>query len=96
MMRFDEESTLPKLDLPVLVIAGLHDRMTTPEASNHIVKLLPNGVEFPVATGHLGLWESSTEIGEAISEFAFKFSNRDTKSAGVPPNAVSTRHVKPV
>jgi pimeloyl-ACP methyl ester carboxylesterase len=33
MLDFDEQATLPKVNIPVLVIAARHDRMTKPEAS---------------------------------------------------------------
>jgi len=33
MMKFDEEPTLPKINVPVLVISGEHDRLTVQAAS---------------------------------------------------------------
>jgi pimeloyl-ACP methyl ester carboxylesterase len=59
MLEFNEERTLPGVDLPTLVIAGEHDRMTKPAASEHIEHLLSQGLLARVRAGHLGFWESA-------------------------------------
>jgi pimeloyl-ACP methyl ester carboxylesterase len=69
MQRHDEESTLPIIDLPVLVFSGKHDRMTVPAASAKMEKLLPADHPFQVSSGHLGMWECPQEFTAAVTEF---------------------------
>ena len=70
MQRFDEERTLPGINLPTLLIAGGHDRMTLPTAAEHMSQLLPNDRPFRVNSGHLGYWEQPDNVAEVIEEFA--------------------------
>ena len=70
MVEFDEQETLPAIDIPALVIAGRHDRMTKPEASERLAELLGNSVESAVESGHLGFFERPAEIAELLAEFA--------------------------
>ena len=73
MLAFDEESSLPEIQIPVLVISGKHDRMTKPIASERMEELLPHSVPASVASGHLGLWEQHEKVAELIGEFAERF-----------------------
>lgn len=70
MLDFDEQAVLPHINVPVLVIAGEQDRMTVRSASNRIESLLPNDRPFTIDGGHLGYWEYSDRVVEAISQFA--------------------------
>ena len=70
MLRFDEQAELPNVEIPVLIIAAGHDRMTKPGASERLEVLLPNARRIEIQSGHLGLWEQSREVAELISEFA--------------------------
>jgi pimeloyl-ACP methyl ester carboxylesterase len=70
MLKFNEVEVLPTLELPTLVLSGLHDRMTLPAASGHIEKLIPNDRPLSVNSGHLGHWELGDEVAVAILEFA--------------------------
>ncbi|QDU25306.1 Arylesterase [Anatilimnocola aggregata] len=70
MLKFNEEATLPQVEIPVLVIGGIQDRMTLHSASEHLQNLLPNDRPFSVDGGHLGHWEQSARVSEAIGEFA--------------------------
>jgi pimeloyl-ACP methyl ester carboxylesterase len=76
MIEFNEEATLPQLDVPALVIAGRHDRLTKPEASETIDQLLPQGILTSVDGGHLGLWECNSDVCQAIEQFVEKFRPR--------------------
>ncbi len=69
MLDFDEQQALPQIPIPVLVIAGEQDRMTVRSASNRIESLLPNDRPFTIEGGHLGYWEYSERVVEAISQF---------------------------
>jgi pimeloyl-ACP methyl ester carboxylesterase len=70
MLKFNEEATLPQVQIPTLVIAGNHDRMTLPSASEHIENLLPNDRPSSVDGGHLGHWELGDRVAETLLEFA--------------------------
>ena len=72
MMKFDEERTLPKINTPVLVISGEHDRLTVRSASNRIESQLPHATAFCDHGGHLGHWEHSESVNESILGFAKK------------------------
>lgn len=69
MLDFDEQQALPHIPIPVLVVAGEQDRMTVRSASKQIESLLPNDRPFTVDGGHLGYWEYSERVVEAISQF---------------------------
>jgi pimeloyl-ACP methyl ester carboxylesterase len=70
MLNFNEERTLPDVRIPVLVLAGNHDRMTLPSASGRLETLLPNSRPLSIDGGHLGYWEVSDRVVEAVGEFA--------------------------
>jgi pimeloyl-ACP methyl ester carboxylesterase len=80
MLNFNEERTLARLEIPVLVIAGEHDRMTLPQASEHIERLLPADRPYQIDGGHLGFWELPTTFGEVVTNFA------DMVTAGERPS----------
>jgi pimeloyl-ACP methyl ester carboxylesterase len=75
MLKFNEETTLPDIDVPVLVLVGEHDRLTLPSASEHIEGLLPEARPFSIASGHLGHWELSKRVVGAICEFVEQIVN---------------------
>lgn len=73
MLRFDEQATLPQVEVPVLVVGGRHDRMTKVDASERIDQQLPHGLLTTIDAGHLGLWERHDDVCSAIDEFVQKF-----------------------
>ena len=76
MLKFDEQATLPKINVPVLVVAASNDRMTKPSASEHIESLLPQGIPTALQpAGHLGFWEQHADFAEVLSEFVGKYSH---------------------
>jgi pimeloyl-ACP methyl ester carboxylesterase len=81
MLAFDEQRQLPQVTIPLLVVAGRHDRMTRPEASDHIAALAPNAREMPIESGHLGVWEQSGEMAALLTEFAFQAGDRQPRDA---------------
>jgi pimeloyl-ACP methyl ester carboxylesterase len=72
MLDFDEQEALPRVEVPALVIAAHHDRMTCPDASDRLATLLPNSLESGIRGGHLGFLERPSEVAELIAEFAEK------------------------
>jgi pimeloyl-ACP methyl ester carboxylesterase len=77
MTHFDEQATLPQIDVPVVVIAGHHDRMTKPSASGRIEQLVKHSLPFTVDAGHLGLWETHGDVTEVLREFAARFTKQN-------------------
>jgi pimeloyl-ACP methyl ester carboxylesterase len=69
MTAFDEERTLAKIDIPVLVLGGQFDRLTISAASDHIGELLPKPQNFRIGSGHFGHWELSHSVAKAIHDF---------------------------
>ncbi len=86
MMKFDEERTLPKINIPVLVISGEHDRLTVQSASKRIETLLPRATAFCDHGGHLGQWEHTDSVNESILKFASKVIDR---TSAIVPISVS-------
>jgi len=78
MLAFDEQRTLPTVDIPVSVIASQHDRMTKPDASVRIEEILPKGLLATVPAGYLGFWEQLAKVSELLIEFAHRF--RESRS----------------
>jgi pimeloyl-ACP methyl ester carboxylesterase len=72
MLEFDEQATLPHIEIPTLVLAGRHDRMTVPQASEVIEGRLSHGVLYTLDSGHLGFWEQHDELAQIVAEFAAK------------------------
>ena len=90
MQKFNEEATLTKLELPVLVLSGKYDRMTLPSASAHMEHLLADDRPYQIPTGHLGMWECPEQFVLAITEFVERlpeYREGETKSPSVVPSA---------
>jgi pimeloyl-ACP methyl ester carboxylesterase len=69
MLDFHGELTLPDIEVPTLVVAANHDRMTKPSASAHMDKQLPHGLPATINGGHLGFWERHEEVAQLLMEF---------------------------
>jgi pimeloyl-ACP methyl ester carboxylesterase len=81
MLEFDEQATLSKIDIPVLVLAANRDRMTKPEASERLEAGLPGGALASVEAGHLGHWERHEEVSSLLAEFFARFEGAASASA---------------
>jgi pimeloyl-ACP methyl ester carboxylesterase len=77
MLEFDEQKTLAEIQVPCLVISGVHDRMTTPEASVRIEELVSHALPVSLKAGHLGLWEAHSQLSDVIAEFANRQTGED-------------------
>lgn len=86
MMKFDEERTLPKVNIPVLVISGEHDRLTVQSASKHIETLLPHAPAFCDHGGHLGHWEHTDVVVDSILRFVSEVFNESSALAPTYPS----------
>lgn len=87
MMKFDEEHTLPNIDVPVLVVSGEHDRLTVQSASKHIESLLPHASRYCDHGGHLGQWEYREKVSSSILAFAAKVFEKS--SSHTPPHVLA-------
>ncbi|MCD6062883.1 MAG: alpha/beta hydrolase fold protein [Flavipsychrobacter sp.] len=69
MLRWGVEEWLYRIKVPALVVAGNRDRLTKPEASQHISQQVSNGRLFTVRSGHMGQMERHEDTNNAVSEF---------------------------
>lgn len=92
MLEFDEQATLPKIDIPVLVIAANHDRMTKREASDSLERALPESLLASVDAGHLGYWERHSQVSELLAEFAGKFAEAGPASHPIASGVKAARN----
>jgi len=83
MLGFDEQATLPNVDVPILIVGGDHDRMTVRQASDRLDQLAQLSAETTIPAGHLGFWEKNEQFAEILAEFVSKLENSKlpTKSA---------------
>lgn len=76
MLRFDETQTLPKIPIPVQVIAGQSDIATRLWAHRRLNQAIPNS-EIVVLhpAGHMGLMECNAQFAEAVRSFSISLQN---------------------
>jgi pimeloyl-ACP methyl ester carboxylesterase len=71
MLRYDATTTLPTIDVPVLVVVGHVDRVTIPEASMYISKAVPRGQLAKLTPGgHMSHMEQNERFTQLVGEFA--------------------------
>lgn len=70
MLDFDERETLPRIDVPTLLIVGQHDRWTPPACHQFMASQLPNArIDVAIAAGHLPFIEQPLTIAASIDTF---------------------------
>ena len=69
MFRYDAQSALRSIDVPMLVISGDHDRITMPIASQRINELAVGSNSQRNDGGHLALFEFHDEVVRGVEEF---------------------------
>lgn len=69
MFRYDAQSALRKLNVPLLVIGGHHDRITKPDASDRINELASDSQSLRNEGGHLALFEFHDEVMQGVAQF---------------------------
>jgi pimeloyl-ACP methyl ester carboxylesterase len=70
MLRFDEAAALPHITVPVLILSGVNDRLTIPEANQHISHQAPKGELISIEpAGHLSVLERHDAVNESLSRF---------------------------
>lgn len=69
MLRYDERATLGKIPVPTLVVAGDTDRLTVPEASEHMSRTIPSArLVLLRQAGHMALLDHHDELHAAIAQ----------------------------
>lgn len=67
---FDVTERLSEVNVPVAVVAGTHDRITVPSASEHIAENLPKAQLHSLeGCGHMSMLERHEEVNEIITDF---------------------------
>ncbi len=71
MFRFDETATLPKISVPMLVVAGKSDIATRPFASDRIRAEVPQAeLQILAPGGHMVLMERHQQFSEVVRAFS--------------------------
>jgi pimeloyl-ACP methyl ester carboxylesterase len=69
MLNYDESATLRTIPIPTLVVAGDTDRLTVPEASEHMSREIPAArLALLRQAGHMALLDHHDELHAAISQ----------------------------
>ncbi len=85
MMAFDETQTLPRINVPTLVVIGDRDVTTVPEAGRYIARNIPGALEVTLSPArHLGLFEYHGQFNQILADFA------DACLAAAPTAVVTT------
>jgi pimeloyl-ACP methyl ester carboxylesterase len=67
---FDVEGALEEITIPVLVVAGTHDRLTVPSASEYLAERLPKAqFELLEGCGHMSMLERHQAVNAMIESF---------------------------
>jgi pimeloyl-ACP methyl ester carboxylesterase len=71
MMKYDATETLPRINVPTLIVTSDTDRGCIPEASHYMHEQIPGSelVEFPKC-GHVSIFERNLDFTQAVDNFA--------------------------
>ena len=72
MMQYNVAEKLPQINIPVLLISGLHDRLNTVECNLYMQQHLPQVQLAIIAAGHQGMVEKHHEVNTTIIQFLSK------------------------
>jgi len=96
MLAWDETATLKGIQIPTLIIASSHDKLTVPAASRHMVAVRPNAELVEVApAGHPGFLERSTSYDSAIAAFVEKCGGSQEQKGALSGFDVRQRNAAP-
>jgi pimeloyl-ACP methyl ester carboxylesterase len=71
MMAMDESATLPRINVPTLVVIGDRDKTTVPESGQFIARNIPTSLPVTLSPArHLGLFEYHGQFNQILAEFA--------------------------
>ncbi|HEY9803272.1 MAG TPA: alpha/beta hydrolase [Leptolyngbyaceae cyanobacterium] len=70
MFHYDETRTLETINIPVLVVSGVADIATLPQASDRMNAELPNSQRVSIKPGgHMALMEQNQQFSQVVREF---------------------------
>ena len=69
LMQFDITQQLKQIQLPTLIISGLHDRFNTVAANMYLHRHVPQSQLQLIAAGHQGMVEKHEQVNTAIDNF---------------------------
>ena len=68
--HFDVRDFLCRVSIPALVIGGTHDRLTSPEASQHLAEHMPTAeLRLLEGCGHMSMLEEHDEFNSMVERF---------------------------
>lgn len=83
MRAFDMEEALRAIDVPVLIIAGGDDRITTVPASERMAEEIPGAwLNVMERTGHLAMMERPEQFNALVEQFLQSVLGEDAEAAG--------------
>jgi non-heme chloroperoxidase len=66
----DYRDFLPQIDVPVLVLFGEDDKLTSPRAGEYIAERIPGGrLQTFASSSHCPFWEESQAFNDAVASF---------------------------
>jgi len=69
LMQYNVTAKLPQIDIPVLLLSGLHDQLNTVQSSLYLQQHLPQAQLTFIDAGHQGMVEKHHEVNTAIQAF---------------------------
>ncbi len=67
--NFDERERVGEIDVPVLVVGGIHDKMMRMAASEKMIELMPTAKLATIDAGHFMMYEKTAQTTKAIVQF---------------------------
>lgn len=69
LVTFDQRAALPSIDVPALVVAGLHDSVSQPSVVRTMADRLPQGRFVALDAGHLAPFEAPEAFARQVQRF---------------------------
>ncbi len=81
MFKHNTTETLPRINVPTLIIVGDNDRGCVPQASHFMHSQIPGSQLVEIThSGHVSMMEQPTQVLAALGEFANRVSRSETKT----------------
>ena len=92
MLRLDEQRTLGSISVPVLVVSGENDRLTQPDAAQHISRAIPGArLEMLKPCGHESVLEQHQALAQLVTRFGAEHSQPANKKSPVGTSSAVAR-----
>lgn len=70
--RFDERERVGEIDVPVLIVGGIHDKMMRMVASEKMAQMMPTSQLVAIDAGHFMMYEKTAQTTKEIVKFLGK------------------------